>query len=38
MGVLSACVSMHHVWAWYQRRPEEGAGLMVVSHPVGTRN
>jgi hypothetical protein len=38
MDVLSACVSVHHMCAWCQRRPEEGIQVTVVGYCVGAGN
>lgn len=43
-NVLSTCVSVHHVYAWYQWGPEEDIGFLgleletVVSHCMGAGN
>ena len=37
MGVLPVCVSVYHLQAWYQRRPEEGIrfpGIGVINSVV----
>lgn len=44
LNVLSTCVSVHHVYAWYQWGPEEDIGFLgleletVVSHCMGAGN